>query len=195
MENQAINRIKYVSKKKHLPIKVFNYLQNNGTSNYDYDLVVNKIQKLTENVVIDQSYTLANPATEVLNLPFDGEVEICSDISYSNDFDSETSQFNSSNVTPIVNVATTPTLNTAATPKHHSDDIETHIKSLEDKLRSKTAALKSHFFINIFDLRKNITLLKENNEKEKPADLNNKKDEVMLPPKKSSFLNVNLFKE
>ena len=82
-----------------------------------------------------------------------------------------------------MNVATTPTLNTAATPKHHSDNIETHIKSLEDKLRSKIAALKSHFFINIFDLRKNITLLKENNEKEKPSDANNKKDEVMLPKK------------
>ena len=136
-----------------------------------------------ENVVIDQSYTMTNPATEVLNLPFDDEVEICSDISDSTDFDSETSQFNSSNVTPIVNVATTPTLNTAAAPKHHSNDKETHIKSLEDKLHSEIAALKSHFFINIFDLRKNITLLKENNEKEKPADSNNKKGEVMLPKK------------
>ena len=82
-----------------------------------------------------------------------------------------------------MNVATTPTLNTAATPKHHSNDKETQIKSLEDKLHSEIAALKSHFFINIFDLRKNITLLKENNEKEKPADSNNKKGEVMLPKK------------
>ena len=44
-----------------------------------------------ENMVIDQSYTMTNPATEVLNLPFDDEVEIYSDISDSNDFDSETS--------------------------------------------------------------------------------------------------------
>ena len=46
MENQilkAINHIKYVSKKKHYPVKIFNYLQNNGASNYDYDSVVNKI--------------------------------------------------------------------------------------------------------------------------------------------------------
>ena len=45
MDSQAINHIKYVSKKNHLPTKVFNYLQNNGASNYDYDLVVYKIQK------------------------------------------------------------------------------------------------------------------------------------------------------
>ena len=113
----------------------------------------------------------------VLNLPPDDEVEICSEISNSDDFDSQPFQFNSSNKTSIVNAATTPILNTAATPKHHSDDIETHIvKSLEDKLLSKIAALKSHFFNDIFDLRNNyITLLKENNEKEKTADSNNKR--------------------
>ena len=40
------------------------------------------------NRVIDQSYKIINPVTEVLNLPPDDEVEICSDISDSNDFDS-----------------------------------------------------------------------------------------------------------
>ena len=135
-----------------------------------------------ENGVIDQitiyynhSYKISNPVTEVLNLPPDDEVEIFPEISDSSDFDSQPSQFNLSNITPIVNVATTPILNTAATPKH-SDDIKTHIKSLEDKLLSKIAALKSHFFNDIFDLRNNyITLLKENNEKEKTADSNNKR--------------------
>ena len=137
---------------------------------------------LMENGVIDQitiyynqSYKIINPVTEVLNLPPDDEVEIFPEISDSSDFDSQPSQFNLSNLTPIVNVATTPILNTAATPKH-SDDIKTHIKSLEDKLLSKIAALKSHFFNNIWDLRNNyITLLKENNEKEKRADSNNKR--------------------
>ena len=84
---------------------------------------------------IDQSYKIINPLTVVLNLPPDDEVEICSEISNSDDFDSQPFQFNSSNKTSIVNAATTPILNTAATPKHHSDDMETHIvKSLEDKL-------------------------------------------------------------
>ena len=52
----------------------------------------------------------------------DYEVEICSEISDGNDFDSQPSQLSSSNITPIVNVATTPILNTATTPKHHSND-------------------------------------------------------------------------
>ena len=56
MENQilkAINHIKYVSKKKHCPVKIFSSQQNNGASKYDYDSVVNKIQELMENGVID----------------------------------------------------------------------------------------------------------------------------------------------
>ena len=133
-----------------------------------------------ENGVIDQSYKIINPVTEVLNFTPDGKFEICSEISHSNDLDSQQSELSLSIVTPIANVGTTPILNTATTPKHYSDDIETHIKSLEDKLLSKTAALQSHFFNNIFDLRKNIKLLKENNEKEKPADLNNEKDKVIF---------------
>ena len=70
-----------------MPSKNFNYLQNNGASNYDYDSVVNKIQELMENGIIDQSYKIIDPVTEVLNLPPDDEVEICSEISVSNDLD------------------------------------------------------------------------------------------------------------
>ena len=164
---------------------MFNYLQNNGASNYDYDSVVKKIQGFMVNGVIDRSYKIINPVTEVLNLPPDDEVEICWEISDSNDFYSQLYQFNSSNITPMENVATTPILNTAATPKHHSDDIETRIKLLEDKLLSKIAALNSHLLNDIFDLRNEIMLLKENNEKEKPADSNNKKDEVLLLKEKN----------
>ena len=86
-----------------------------------------------------------------------------------------------------MNVATTPILNTSPTTKHHSDDIEILIKSVEDKLLSNIAALQSHFFNDIFDLRKDITLLKENNEKGKPANLN-KKDKVMSLKEKIKFL-------
>ena len=53
--------------------------------------------------------------TEVLNLPPDDEIEICSEISGSNDLDSQPSQISSSNITPIVNGTTNPTLNTAKT--------------------------------------------------------------------------------
>ena len=183
-----INYIKYVSKKKHWPEKNFNYLQNNEASNYDYDSVINKIQELIESGVIDQSYKIINPVTKVLNLPFDDEVEICSEISDRNNSDSQPSHFNSPNITPIVNVATAPILNTAATLKRHSNDMETRIKSLEDKLLSKIAALNSHFFNDIFDFRNDIMLLKENNEKEKRSDSNNKRDEVMLVKEKIKLL-------
>ena len=95
------------------------------------------IQELIVHVVIDQSYKITNPVTEVLNSPStpppNNEVKICSEISDSNDFDSQLSQFSSSNITTsIMNIATTPILNTAATPKHHTDNMETHIKLLED---------------------------------------------------------------
>ena len=87
-----------------------------------------------------------------------------------------------------MNVATAPILNTAATLKRHSNDMETRIKSLEDKLLSKIAALNSHFFNDIFDFRNDIMLLKENNEKEKRSDSNNKRDEVMLVKEKIKLL-------
>ena len=59
---------------------------------------------------------------------------------------------------------------------------------LEIKLVSKIAALKSHLLNDICDLRNEIILLKENNEKEKLAHSNNKKDEVLLLKEKIKFL-------
>ena len=40
---QASNHIKYASKKKPFPIKMFNYLQNNGTSDCDLPCIENKL--------------------------------------------------------------------------------------------------------------------------------------------------------
>ena len=68
--------------------------------------------------------------------------------------------------------------------------MENHIKLLEDKLLNQIEALKSPLFNYIFDLRKDILLLKENNEKEKPTDLNDEKDKVFQfkNKKKKQFL-------
>ena len=111
----------------------------------------------------------------------------------------------------IVNATTTSKSNTTATPKHNSDDMETHIntarkvskygpekapyldtfhvvKSLEDKLLIKIVAFKSHLFNDFFDLRIDITLLIENNEKGKQADSNNEKKEALLLKEKLKFL-------
>ena len=41
---QASNHIKYASKKKPFPIKMFNYLQNNGTSDCDLPCIENKLR-------------------------------------------------------------------------------------------------------------------------------------------------------
>ena len=40
---QASNHIKYASKKKPFPIKMFNYLQNNDTSDCDLPCIKNKL--------------------------------------------------------------------------------------------------------------------------------------------------------
>ena len=72
MENpilKAIYHIKHVSKKKHDPAKIFNYLQNNGASNYTYQCVVKEIQELTIKGVIDKNYKILNPITSASNLP------------------------------------------------------------------------------------------------------------------------------
>ena len=51
MDNQAlkpINHIKYVTKKKPGILKIFNYLKNNGDSNYNYELLENEIVELVK---------------------------------------------------------------------------------------------------------------------------------------------------
>ena len=69
IENQiskAINHIKYISKKKPCTLKIFNYLQNNYASNYDYHSVQVKLKELKSNRIIDDSYKIINPIQEVM---------------------------------------------------------------------------------------------------------------------------------
>ena len=64
MDNQVlrgINHIKYVSKKKPSTSKIFNYLQNNGASNYNYKLLENEIAELRNNGNIDKTFKISNP--------------------------------------------------------------------------------------------------------------------------------------
>ena len=52
---KVIKHMKYVSKKKQCQANIFfNYLQNNGASNYDYDSVVSKIQELMEEFLLNR---------------------------------------------------------------------------------------------------------------------------------------------
>ena len=82
MENQilkAINHIKYVSKKKPCTLKIFNYLQNNYASNYDYHSVEDKLNELQSNGIIDDSYKIINPILEEISFTIKDEVIINSE--------------------------------------------------------------------------------------------------------------------
>ena len=72
MDNQllrAINHIKYLSKKKLCTVKIFNYLENNWDSNYDYESLRNEIAESRNNGIIDETFKITNPIKEVLNFP------------------------------------------------------------------------------------------------------------------------------
>ena len=72
MDNQLlrpINHIKYLSKKKLCTVKIFNYLENNWDSNYDYESLRNEIAELRNNGIIDETFKITNPIKEVLNFP------------------------------------------------------------------------------------------------------------------------------
>ena len=74
MDNQvlrAMNHIKYVSKKKPSTLEIFNYLQNNQASNYNYESLENEIAELRNNGIIDETFKITNPIKEVLNFPED----------------------------------------------------------------------------------------------------------------------------
>ena len=82
IENQilkAINQIKFIGKKRPCTLKIFNYLQNNYASNYDYDSIVGKLNELKSNGIIDDRYKIINPIQEVMNFVTKDEVIIYSE--------------------------------------------------------------------------------------------------------------------
>ena len=95
---RRINHIKYVSKKKPSTFKIFNYLQNNGASNYNYESLENETAELRNNEIIDETFKITNPIEEVLNFPED-DVDITenSDISCLNTQSSQIDEENDAN--------------------------------------------------------------------------------------------------
>ena len=101
MDNQvlrAISHIKYISQKKPSTLKIFDYLQNNGASNYNYESLENKIAELRNKGIIDETFKITNPIEEVLNFPED-DVDITenSDISCLNTQSSQIDEENDAN--------------------------------------------------------------------------------------------------
>ena len=167
MDNQvlrAINHIKYVSKKKPSTLKIFNYLQNNGASNYNYESLENEIAELRNNGIIDETFKITNPIEDVFNFPED-DVDITSgnsDISCLNTQSSQVDEENDAN--PSLN-------NNTLTPNPQPvfpSDFEILFQSLEDKLNGKVSAIKSFLLDEAYDLKNELKVLQDNSLTENP---------------------------
>ena len=94
MDNQVLRTIdhtKNVSKNKISTLKIFNYLRNNGASNYNYKSFENETAELRNNWIIEEAFKITNPIEEVLIFPED-ELDITSGISDISCLNSQSSQ-------------------------------------------------------------------------------------------------------
>ena len=187
MDNQvlrAINHIKYVSKKKPCTFKIFNYLQNNGASNYNYESVENEIAELRNDGIIDETFKITNPIEEVLNFPED-DVDITSGNSDISCLNTQSSQVDEENdATPSLN-------NNTLTPNPQEvfpSDFETLFQCLEDKLNGKISAIKSYLLDEVYDLKNELKVLQDNYLTENSDS--NEKDEICALKQKVKTLEV-----
>ena len=141
MDNQvliAINHVKHVSNKKSCTVKIFNYLQNIGASNYDYELLENEITDLRNNEIVEKTFKITNPIEKVLNFP-EYNVNMTSENSDISCLKTQSSEVNEGN-------DASPSLNNN-TLTHNSQvvfptDLEVLFQSLEDKLNWEISAIK-----------------------------------------------------
>ena len=138
-----MNHIKYISKKKHCILKIFNCLQNNYVSNYDYHSVEDRLNELKSNGLIGDSYKIINPIQEVINFVTEDEVII-----YSENFKDESNDPHGTATSPkiIRPEITTQVVNMSTTPEAQESDInvtKVQLLSFDDKLFGKVLAFKS----------------------------------------------------
>ena len=142
---KIINHIKYISKKKPCTLKIFNYLQNNYTSNYDYHSLEAKLNELKSNGIIDDSYKIMNPMQEVMNFVTEDEVIIYSENSEHESNDPHRTARPTKIIGPEI---TTQVVNMSTTQEPKESDINVtkgQLQNLENKLVSKILAFKSYF--------------------------------------------------
>ena len=201
IENQilkAINHIKYISKKKHCTLKIYNYLQNNYASNFDYHSVEAKLNELKANGIIDESYKIINPIQEVMNFVTQDEVTTCSE----NSEDEPNDPYRT--VTPtkiIVTEITAQVVNKSATEDPKESDINVikgQLQNLENKLVGKILALKSYFMDQILSLNDQIKDYKINDNVqelsiEKSKDLILLRERVKYIKSENTFLKDDIF--
>ena len=127
-----------LARKNPCTLKILNYLQNNGTSNYNNELLENVIVELRNNGTIDETFSITNPIEEVLNFPED-DVDITSENSDISCLNTQSSQADEEN-------DATPSLNNNALTIPQAlfpSDFEIPLQSLEDKLDCKISTIKS----------------------------------------------------
>ena len=146
-----------LARKKPNTLKIFNYLQNDGASNYNYSLK-NEIAELRNNEIIDETFKITNPIEEVLNFPED-DVDITSENSDISCLNTQSSQVDEENdATPSLNNNTlTPNLQ-AVFP----NDFEILFQSLEYKLNGKISAVESYILDEVYDLKNELKELQDN---------------------------------
>ena len=118
--------------------KIFNYLQNNHASNYDYHSVKDKLNELKSNGIIDDSYKIINPIREIMNFATEDEVIIYSEDESNDPHRTATSpKINTPEIiTPVVNMSTTQD------PQESGINVtKAQLESLENKLFGKILAL------------------------------------------------------
>ena len=147
-----------LARKKPCTLKILNYLQNNGTSNYNNELLENVIVELRNNGTIDETFSITNPIEEVLNFPED-DVDITLENSDMSCLNTQSSQADEENdATPSLN-------NNTLTPNPQAvfpSDFEILFQSLEDKLNGKISAIKSYLLDELYDLKNELKVLQDN---------------------------------
>ena len=138
-----MNHVKYISKKKHCILKIFNCLQNNYVSNYDYHSVEDRLNELKSNGLIGDSYKIINPIQEVINFVTEDEVIIYSENSKDESNDPHGTATSPKIIRPEI---TTQVVNMSTTPEAQESDInvtKVQLLSFDEKLFGKVLAFKS----------------------------------------------------
>ena len=201
IENQilkAINQIKFIGKKKPCTLKIFNYLQNNYASNYDYHSIVGKLNELKSNGIIDDRYKIINPIQEVMNFVTEDEVIIYSEDSEDESNDPHRTATSLEIIGPEI---TTQVVNMSTTQEPKESDInvtKVQLQNLENKLVGKILAFKSYFMDEILSLKDQIKDYKINDNvqelsTEKSEDLILLRERVKYLESENKFLKDGIF--
>ena len=195
---KAINHIKYISKKKPCTLKIYNYLQNNYASNFDYHSAEAKLKELKGNGIIDDIYKIINPIQEVMNFVTEDEVTICSENAEDEPNDPHRTVTPTKIIGPEI---TTQFVNKSITQDPKESDINVikgQLQNLENKLVGKILALKSYFMVEILSLKDQIKDYKINDNMpelsiEKSKDLILLRERVKYLELEDKFLKDDIF--